>query len=155
MKLRASCKTKEAKILNYIINNDNMADEYEKALQSNIRSMMTPNEAFGVLIDAKLTREGYQLIRSKAKQSFPSYKVVQEAKKKCYPKNIIASESCVCVNLQSLLNHTTERIMESMDYKHSKLNLKLYSKWGIDGSTGHNPWKQAYLNASDTDSMSL
>lgn len=63
------------------------------------------------------------------------------------------------MELQSLLNHTASRIMESqkdvviqtMADNVSK-NLILIGKWGFDGSTGHSEYKQTFIDKGSDDS---
>jgi len=47
-----------------------------------------------------------------ALDKFPSYKVVQESKKQCYPKpeDIQVTSTHTEVSLQALLDHTVERL---------------------------------------------
>lgn len=60
-----------------------------------------------MIIDAKLTRYQYNIIRSKDKFRFPSYKIIQNIKKTCYPnKNYIKIISTSTkIQLQALLDH--------------------------------------------------
>lgn len=76
--------------------------------------LLSAEDALAVLIDAKLSREQYDVIRKCAPDKFPSYKTVQAAKKCCYPKDIRVNETSASVSLQALLNHTTERSCQTL-----------------------------------------
>lgn len=64
-------------------------------------------------MEARLSRHQYNVIRKYASDIFPSYKAVQNEKKKCYPEGIKVTEQTAEVRLQNLLNHTVERIVDS------------------------------------------
>lgn len=78
--------------------------------------------AIAVLVDTKLSRHQYPIIRS-TPEKFPSYKIVQAAKKECYPRleNIKITSTCAEVSLQSLLNHTLERFLSIVEPVKSSL----------------------------------
>lgn len=65
---------------------------------------LTGDEALALMVDAKLSRHEYQLIRAilKAKKVYllPLYSKVLVAKRKCYPKKITVSETKVVVSVQ-------------------------------------------------------
>lgn len=66
-------------------------------------------------VEAKLSRHQYNIIREIDKRKFPSYKVIQSAKKECYPQNdsIEVTNTCAEVKLQALLHHTVYRLLET------------------------------------------
>ncbi|KAK9717902.1 hypothetical protein QE152_g23474 [Popillia japonica] len=86
-------------------------------------------DALAMLVDAKLSRYQYEVIRKKAPEKFPSYryqyevirkkapekfpsyKVLQDAKLECYPKTdcIKVTSTSAEVSLQALLDHTMNR----------------------------------------------
>lgn len=153
MSLRASGKNEAAKVVQEISSSPKRAtklrDAYKKSLEYKPK-MLSGEDALALLVDAKLSRHQYDLIRQTAPEKFPSYKKVQTAKKNCYPENIIVTSTSAEVNLQALLNHTVKRLLmvqqcvvESL--KDEELdNLFLYTKWGFDGSSGHSSYKQAF-----------
>ena len=106
----------------------------------------------------KLSRHQYNVIRKSAPETFPSYKIVQDAKKHCYPKDIKTTYTCVDVSLQPLLDHTTERLLLTVEtvieiLQTAELNkLCLFTKWGFDGYSGHSSYKQAFQGHEATDS---
>lgn len=75
-----------------------------------------------------------------------------EAKRKCYPlkSNISVTECSAVVKLQALLDHTANRILlTQMDVIKSLAsenvrNLNLICKWGCDGTSGQNMYKQKF-----------
>lgn len=77
-----------------------------------------PNvEVLSLFVETNLTKHQYLLIRafinSKADFDFlPSYERILLAKSQSYPNDIEISESKAEVELQSLLNHTTTRILQ-------------------------------------------
>ena len=78
----------------------------------------TPDKALSLLVEAKLSKSQYQLLRTQAKEHgtnlYPSYHKVKEAKKNCYPEKEYTkvTNSSAEINLQSLLNHTAKRILQ-------------------------------------------
>ena len=46
---------------------------------------MSHEDALSVLVEAKLSRYQYDVLRKIVPERFPSYKKVQAAKKSCYP----------------------------------------------------------------------
>lgn len=144
MELRKSGNVQASKILQEIFNNPARASEYISALNKvmTANTQLPPEEALSVLVEANLSRNQYNIIREKDKARFPSYKVVQQAKLACYPNGIKVSSSCAEVELQSLLQHTTKKILllqEEILARFERKILKkvfLICKWGFDGSSG-------------------
>lgn len=115
------------------------------------KSEYTPNEALILLIDARLTKSSYQLLRSsagaKGHNIYPSYNDVRKAKESCYPYEISVEEFKVEIPVQSLLNHTIERLCtvqkSVLNNNFDAINnLTMYYKWGFDGATGQSLYKQ-------------
>lgn len=103
-----------------------------------------------LIMDADLTKMQYNSIRnvlqSEGYNILPPYNKLSTEKEKCYPENINVTETSASVNLQSLLDHTTNRIFETFSTETleslSPCNYTLTSKWGCDGSSGHAEYKQ-------------
>ena len=110
MSLRAAGKTDESKIVKEIISSPTRAKKYRKSLKQVSPQQLSAEEALSVLVEAKLTRHQYNVIRKAAPEKFPSYTIVQAAKKKCYPERdeIKITETSAQINLQALLDHTTD-----------------------------------------------
>lgn len=76
----------------------------------------TPQKALALLMNTNLTKENYNKIQRGAKalkaNIYPSYSVVAAIKKLCYSHNIFVLESEARVLIQSLLDHTVDRLFE-------------------------------------------
>lgn len=120
----------------------------------------TGSEALALLIDQNLTKSQYVKIRKNAEMSnvnvYPSYNTLLKAKQECYPQSIEITETRMEVTLQALLNHTCHRILQASSEKIENfsddelLHLKLTTKWGCDGSSGHSEYKQIFNENEDT-----
>ncbi|KAK9744409.1 hypothetical protein QE152_g7788 [Popillia japonica] len=82
-----------------------------------------------------------------AQHLYPSYDRIREAKKRCYPSNILVDNFGASVPLQHLLDHTYSRLAEIIEIsdeliqaEHIKINL--ICKYGCDGSSGHNEYNR-------------
>lgn len=131
-------------------------------LKSNQHQNVMPfseDEAVSLIVEAKLSKHQYLLIRREAKirncDIYPNYNKVLEAKKRCYPSHeaFIVTETMAEIRLQALLDHTSTRLHElqtpvllTLDDDQLK-NLILLVKWGYDGSTGHSQYKQRFEEA--------
>lgn len=82
----------------------------------------------------------------------PPYKNILEVKQECYPREIKITETKAEIDLQNLLDHTVERIFKTFDEKIvsdiDKEELVLISKWGCDGASGQNEFKQNFSEDS-------
>ena len=113
------------------------------------------NGALAMFMDLKLTKCQYENLRQYNElligaKYYPSYKVIGEKKKQCYPENIIVDDIGASVSLQDLLNHTSRRILQILkdDLKHKQESeFELSVKWGMDGSTG----QQVFNHKWETD----
>lgn len=163
MNFRACGEVQASKLVATITRSPNRASEYNKAYdeyQNRSVTKMSGEEALSVLVEAKLTRHQYNIIRSKNPEKFPSYKTVQATKINCYPnkKDITITAFAAEVTLQALLDHTVERLMVLQKEVISGLqtdklvNLCLVSKWGFDGSSGHTSYKQRVIGCNADDS---
>lgn len=79
---------------------------------------------------------------------------------KCYPTNIEVNEYSAKIPLQDLINHTTKRLLESINYFGTKdfedfTQFDLHFKWGCDGSSGHSEYHQKYYNKSENEKEQL
>ena len=154
MSLRSVGQIDASKLVNEVTSTSpRRALRYRKALtdvEKHKHITMTGEEALSTMIEAKLSRRQYEVVRSKDKKRFPSYKVIQEAKKLCYPKieSIVVNSTSVEVKLQALLDHTASRLVVSLSEvilsRHTDGDFTLIYKWGFDGSSGLNPYKQKH-----------
>lgn len=137
------------------------AKQVPEHVNSNIRPY-TDEEALSFFVEGKLTKFQYKLIRLQAKERgadlYPSYHHILEAKKRCYPNHISISDQFMGVPLQSLLDHTTTRLIEVCKSvlcsvnPSSLANVELIVKWGFDGSSGQSQYKQrSHIEYKDSD----
>lgn len=126
----------------------------------------TPMEALALIVDLKLTKYQYVSMQKGAAERnvnlYPPYYLVLKAKNECYPNNINILENFAEVKLQSLLDHTCDRLVQVQDevftqtFQNTKtVFCQLNCKWGLDGSGGHANYKQnfsgQYGSISDSD----
>lgn len=82
---------------------------------------------------------------------YPSYQDLAKAKSLCYPQGITITEQEALVELQSLLDHTASRLLLSLSSMEFPSEVTLLYKWGFDGSSGHNEFKQVFETDSGSD----
>ncbi|XP_069995615.1 uncharacterized protein [Penaeus vannamei] len=86
---------------------------------------LTPHEALSILLNTNMSKTTYNYLRRVQKDHhcklYPSYKCVLEAKKQCHPPDISVTEFYVHIPLQSLLDHTTLRLLHAQKQAVSKL----------------------------------
>lgn len=164
MSLRKSGKLDAAEVIKEVTaTTPTRATKYRKAYKDSLvpHVQISSNQAISMLVEAKLTKYQYNIVRSTAithgKKIFPNYEAVIQAKKQCYPENITITENFAEVDLQCLLDHTTQRILlvqseviETLSDEQI-LNLKLICKWGCDGS-GQKEYKQIFQDKLSSDS---
>lgn len=158
MSLRASGKLDAAKVIKDVtLGSPSKAKKYKKC-DSISETTLSANAALSLIVEQKLSRSQYQGLRNISRENncnlFPPYKLVYQAKLKCYPikSDITITECSAEVKLQALLNHTTERILlTQMDVIKSLSsdkvrNLNLICKWGCDGTCSQSTYKQKFTN---------
>ncbi|XP_050295677.1 uncharacterized protein LOC126735653 [Anthonomus grandis grandis] len=136
------------------------AKKYKKAYYSKEKPIpLSSGEALSLVVEAKLTKFQYNTIRDSSKEHnaniYPNYEAVTQAKKRCYPSDLIITESLAEVPLQNLLDHTITRLSESLKEVLKACNhldnLCFISKWGCDGSSGLSEYKQRFTNPTVSD----
>lgn len=164
MSFRAEGNVMASKILKDISNVPQKAEEYCTALNNNKKShsKLTSDEALSLIIEAKLSKSQYNLIRNQVKEKncdvFPAYDEVLESKRRCYPAQInIHSDTEAEITLQSLLNHTSERLIQVQEsvvqgFDETDIDMSLVCKWGFDGSSGQSEYKQRFEGVNKLDS---
>lgn len=158
MKLRVSGKRDAASMLSKIRFSPKRATRL-KILESKFNSKdvsLSANEALAFYVSFKFTRSQYIGLRSLVSKKgltklFPTYDKIIEAKRECYPCNILATNLLAQVPVQDLLNHTTSRIIETQQEVITNFSETLFEpdipltmkyKWGSDGSGSQNRYKQ-------------
>lgn len=122
----------------------------------------TNEEALALFLDLKLTKQQYIQLRlsaiEKGSNLYPAYHHITAAKMDCLPSKdtITITPISAEVQLQSLLDHTAERLLQSITgnelKKYGNTKVILFCKWGCDGSSGQKQYKQVVCeNISDSD----
>ncbi|XP_024875226.1 uncharacterized protein LOC112456728 [Temnothorax curvispinosus] len=166
MKLRSSGKLDAANIVKEVTTSSpTRASKYKAAFQatSNVAIPMSDDAALSVVVEAKLTKNQYSLIRQSMKEHhcnlYPPYDKVSQAKVRCYPprSDVTITETSAEVKLQALLNHTAERILLVQNdvikslLQETVKHMNLICKWGCDGSSGQSEYKQKFANENSSD----
>ena len=126
-------------------------------------SRYSAEEALGLMVDMDLTKSQYKTMQQSAKfekgdRLYPPYNAVAKAKSACLPPAaaISVAPDRAGTTLQALLDHTATRILQlqaevvtRIGAEDKPVELKLVSKWGMDGSTGHSQYKQGGMKAAD------
>lgn len=160
-----SRRTKRRRIAEIAEMDESAADclRFSTEVNSTKISPASTTEVISLMMETNLTKHQYLLIREFVNtkisgELFCSYDNILKAKKQTYPENITVTESHAEVELQSLLDHTTKRIIELQDtvvndvFSDPVNNLKLIGKWGFDGSSGYSEYKQKVENNNLDDS---
>lgn len=156
MSLRADGKTTEAEVVKKVLATPTYAKDCMDISSSVTIDKISPREALSIIIEAKLSRSQYNVIRRYTKHIFPSYKLVQTEKKKSYPNDLKVTETEAEVSLQTLLDHTATRILQSQKPVFDPMcsensEMVLFSKWGFDGSSSHTQFKQRFVSEAADD----
>ncbi|KAL0103493.1 hypothetical protein PUN28_017622 [Cardiocondyla obscurior] len=148
--LRNAGKRKLTNVINQLLRQDDTTKNNEN---DPCIIPYTADEAVALIEDAKLTKYQYECIRINAAQRnaniYPLYKNLSFAKKECYPESIIITEKGASVDLQSLINHTTKRLIKQPNIllppiSNRIIELELILKWGCDGSSDQSEYKQKF-----------
>lgn len=119
------------------------------------------NNALALYLDMRLTKRKYQLLRifnkknNVSNEKFPEYGQIQRAKIDCYPSNIVVTDVSASVDMQDLVSHTVFRLIHCLKSEDiTKLNnreLLLKCKWGMDGSSSQQRFKQGFMDCASND----
>lgn len=127
------------------------------------------NTVLAMYMDLGLSKAKYEILRSYNlslfnNKNYPPYKKLSAAKEDCYPNNTTITECGAYVHLQSLLDHTVNRIVCSIDSLNDADGKKfvLYGKWGMDEASGQQTVKQRWnvdmnqsCNEKETSNLSI
>lgn len=161
VELRKSGKRDASQILKEITRSPTRASKYKKAFCKSTREKtcsLTPIQALSMFVEADLTRRQYEIVRNTNKKFFPCYTLLQKAKQECYPppESCRVTSSYAETDLQPLVDHTVGRLSIFLEEVLTTLktqereSLKLFSKWGCDGSQ-QSQFKQKFTNDADSD----
>lgn len=156
--LRSMGENNEASIVS-IIRNTEREDKkgiLQKILNPDNALSFTKEEALSFYIETDLSKAQYAYLRQRLAEKnlssiLPSYQSLSEAKRACYPpaSGITVTNISAKINLQDILDHTVSRIMKIMSGSINYNHVKLFSKWGCDGSSGQSEYKQALPEESE------
>lgn len=158
---RAAGNTDASVVIKEILKSPTRASKIRKSFTSHQVSVKkhTPQEALSIFVEGDFTRRQWEILYNANKSIYPCYSLIQKAKKDCYPieESIRVTETCIEIQLQGLLDHTTSRlckylaeVIESCT-EEERQNMELISKWGCDGSQ-QSQFKQKFQDSSKTDS---
>ena len=149
MNLRKEGRLNAAHVVKQAINDS--VESYKKVKHEKDFRPYDGDKALALMIRLNLSRSGYQYLREEAIDSganlYPSYKLIQEAKERCYPQPRSINEQGASVPMQSLLNHTASRItnlVEKYLIENKIGEVVLVGKYGFDGSSGQSIYKQTF-----------
>lgn len=159
LKSYAESSSRSKRRKNYEIKNEipveQMKHIVEKATKPKL-AKISNEEALALYMDMDISKSKYNRMKlfndKKIGKCYPSYHGVLLAKKQCYPENIEIYERGAKIQLQSLLTHTAKRIILSINPENrivfSGKNITLFLKWGMDGSSGQQLYKQSFSDSS-------
>ena len=150
---------KAARVVTEYAADENTAEEALQAIRNRPNAVSREN-ALSLLLHVDLSRHQYQILRTlinKAanfKNLLPSYELVRLYKVNCAPVKDTALylERRAEVKLQDLLNHTTERAIESEEDKiqeavskrRGRIDCEFLFTWGMDGAGENLQWQQSH-----------
>lgn len=115
---------------------------------------LSAREALSLYVDLDLSERKYSVLRSTINSihpnCFPSLYALKAEKKKILPEQVKVTETTAEVDLQNLLNKTSESIVNQLSPKKTT-TATLKCKYGFDGSSGHSNYKQAFSDGVSTD----
>lgn len=124
--------------------------------QKNDSVRLTEDEALAYLLENSLSKSQCinfrELSISRSCELLAAYNKVREAKLKCRPFDINVTKSVAEVPLQSLLDHTSCRIIQMQEDLFEQLgntlSLTLIVSYGFDGTTGQSSYKQHFFGCN-------
>lgn len=163
MKYKAEDNLNMYRILSSILKNPEKAESVPDFIENEVVTpkMFSSEKALGIMISLNLSKAQYIHLRKASLEEninqYPSYYQIQKAKFECYPpqSSITVSETEAKIQLQSLLDHTTNRILNINNVKPETRKLILISKWGCDGASGQSIYKQKFQTGHIQDDSSF
>ncbi|KAF2905648.1 hypothetical protein ILUMI_00526 [Ignelater luminosus] len=162
--LQSQGKQDAATMMAEIVSSSTRATKVKQAYkrkQNDLPQRINNEQVLPSFVDNRMTKKQYIRLLSKEHNAniYPTYKDILQTKEQCYPSEIIVSEKCAEVELQSLIDHTITRLvsvqydvikqsLETMDI--SALPILVIFKWGCDGSSGHSRWTEEHDTHDDS-----
>lgn len=146
-----------AKLVSIALNQISRPEIAKDILQS---SVISPQKAVAVILDSNLSTNSYirlnRVLNKNKIKVLPSYPIVKSAQYQSIPESTVKFNFARC-NMQPLLNMTSLRLIQTINDLDSSNNLQLtlISKWGLDGSGGHQLYRQKFGNCLGADSHIL
>lgn len=111
-----------------------------------------------MIIDANLSTHQYNIIREQGnsivRNMYPSYHTVKQTREQCYPTDISGTETVVDIKLQSLIDHTIQRLCitqkDGFETFQNAEDLTFLMKWGCDGAQ-QSRYKQKFSSEDESD----
>lgn len=164
MKLRKTGETEASKIVKVLTKSPRRAKKYAAAMKKiiteedkEVGTKLGHLRALFMYTEARLTQAQYEIVRETNPGFYPCYSILQKLKKECYPEIHRITETCAEVRVQSLMDHTTKRLLIHLGEEvleqltvAEKQSLVLISKWGCDGSQ-QMQYKMKFENETDSD----
>lgn len=144
MKLRETGEVHAAHVIKDLTKSPTRAAKYRRAFQKRDilqhKEQISPLEALYMFIQAGMTRDDYEIVRSIRKSLYPCYSIIQKAKSECLPPKdaYIISDISMEIKIQELLDLTAKRLMihlkECMESltQEEKNSIEIIYKWGCD-----------------------
>ncbi|EFN83584.1 hypothetical protein EAI_03474, partial [Harpegnathos saltator] len=145
MNMRQSGNKDISKIISYLTANPGEASRIwafcEDKIEHN-QKLYCKEEALALIISLNLSKSKYKQLRimslNQGVKLYFSYYQIQQAKKDCYlsKEMIKCTDTYAKIELQALLDLTTQRLFKAIDTNADSQEFKLISKWGFDGASG-------------------
>lgn len=151
-----------SRLISIIMESPEVATDYvNNYVNVNKVKTYTADEALALMVDLRLSKQRYQFMyegsKTRNNKLYPAYNQVLAAKKRCYPvtESYQITETGFTIDLQSILDLTAKRLFQTLSMpistSQSNKKLRLVSKWGFDGASGHSKYKQRFQNRDSDD----
>lgn len=122
------------------------------------QSSLSEDQALALMVDANLSTHQYNVIRQQTNKIhhniYPAYHKIKAAKQLCYPSDINITETFAEIKLQSLMDHTINRLCKVQEEVLKSIKdlktLNIIVKWGCDGAE-QNRYKQKFTGETCSD----
>lgn len=153
-RLKKSNRADAAAVLDLVI--AGKSSELLESFKAQNKLAVTNEAALGMVSEGHFSVRQYNLVRNTVNhvvpKTLPSYYSLLDAKEECYPSNLMFAETEAIAPLQTLLEKTASRLLQSLPADTVQTNCTLLCKWGFDGSGSHSQYKQLFSDPSASDS---